>query len=68
MRYFFLSLLNFVVLCVSVAGLLSTCMWGCPNTEIQLQFKLATLLLFISQMGIAVLWLMRKAENKEVKT
>jgi hypothetical protein len=42
-------------------GLLSTCMWGCPSTGVQLTFKISSGLLFTSQILIAVLWFTSKS-------
>jgi len=64
MKYFFAVVVNILILSLSVAGLLSTCMWGCPNTGIQLVFKISTLCLLVSLVMVIYLWVARKNSKK----
>lgn len=42
-----ITVIIFLLLAASFIFLISTCMWGCPNTGIQLLFKISTLILAI---------------------
>jgi hypothetical protein len=64
MKYFIALVVNILVLAISVAGLLSTCMWGCPNTGIQLSFKISTVCLLVSLGMVIYLWITSKSGNK----
>ncbi len=47
MKIILATIITFVLLAMSTVSLLATCMWGCPNTGIQLVFKITTSLLSI---------------------
>jgi len=64
MKYIFAVVVNILVLAISLAGLLSTCMWGCPNTGIQLVFKISTLCLLVSLVMVIYLWVTGKNGKK----
>lgn len=64
MKYFIVVIVNILILALSVAGLLSTCMWGCPNTGIQLVFKISSICLLISLGIIICLWIISKNGKK----
>ncbi len=48
MKYLILILVLFSLLVFSCISLISVCMWGCPNTGVQLVFKLTSLFLACS--------------------
>jgi uncharacterized membrane protein len=56
MKYFVSVIANALFLGLSLAGLLSTCMWGCPNTGIQLVFKISSICLLVSLSLIIYRW------------
>lgn len=64
MKYFIAVIVNILILALSVAGLLSTCMWGCPDTGIQLVFKISSVCLLISLGMIICLWIISKNGKK----
>jgi hypothetical protein len=64
MKFIILFSVNLVALSLSFMALLSTCMWGCPNTGIQLIFKVSTGLLFVSLLLISILWLINKHKKR----
>lgn len=64
MKYFFAVAVNILMLALSVAGLLSTCMWGCPNTGIQLVFKISSACLLLSLGMVIYLWVTSRNGKK----
>lgn len=64
MKYFFAVAVNILMLALSVAGLLSSCMWGCPNTGIQLVFKISSACLLLSFGMVIYLWVTSKNGKK----
>lgn len=64
MKYFIAVLVNTAVLVISVVGLLSSCMWGCPNTGIQLSFKISTVCLLVSLGMLIYLWVTSRNGKK----
>ncbi len=62
MKYILALVVNILILAASIAGLMSTCMWGCPNTGIQLMFKISSGCLLVSLGGIIYLWI--TSENR----
>jgi len=65
MKYFLAVVVNSLALAASVVGLMSTCMWGCPNTGIQLIFKISTACLLVSLGSTAYLWITHKNGKKQ---
>ena len=59
-KYLVALLVNLLLLGLAVSSLLVTCMWGCPNSGIQLVFKVSTICLFLSSISIIYLWVTAK--------
>lgn len=56
MKGLLLTLASGGLLLLSFGSLMSICMWGCPNTGIQLFFKVATALLAVVFAGSIYFW------------
>jgi len=64
MKAFLVTGISFVLMALSYASLISTCMWGCPNTGIQLVFKI-TSVIFTCLFGYGLYSSYRHIKNKK---